>query len=137
MKKYLSLIYFALFLTCNTNGVSTDECKEHSCSNCYRILDENDNFVAQGSLSSNGTGLGIAWNGTDCNGNKVPCGKYLVVVNYGSKVSSMATVVTDENTVIVSGEKTMDSLRAACAGKYFEFKTENLFLTEVQGFCCQ
>lgn len=134
MIRILFAIVFFAFVTCKTTDVSEECTDPGNCSQCFKIYDEQNKFVNQGSIVAGG---GIYWAGTDCKGNNVPCGKYNVVMNYNGVTIEKEVAITDANAVIVTGKASRDSLRSACRGKYFEIYEETPFSSEIKGICCQ
>jgi hypothetical protein len=108
--------------------VGTGECTGptiYSCSGnpCQygHIFDYDGNFITE---TSGGTGNWY-WNGTDCNGDRVPCGGYTMVVylvrdGQTSSTTDQFLVIGDSTTESATREAPCDTLRAACEGTYYE-----------------
>lgn len=149
MAKNLSIITFLLtvFFSCGTDPEPSG-CIEPSsppCSdNCtyYRVYDADGNYITEGVATSAG---GVYWNGTDCHGVKVPCGKYRVrvtVIQYGSSMSqSNYVIMTDDSTQTAQGAASCDSLAENCSGNYVEttimvIDNEGIIRQDVGCACC-
>ncbi len=132
MKRSILGLAVALLFSCTPNG-NSDGCIEPgtSCSNCYRVYDDEGNFVAEGGA----TLQDISWDGTNCKGNKVPCGKYEVEATIQGYRFSHYTYVIDDNTTRANGRSACDDLKDRCGGTYFE--EESPFPDDVNCYCCQ
>ena len=116
----------AILLRCDTgkgecSGPTIHGCSGSICTYLY-IYDENGNFISEGAGSPR-----VYWNGTDCRGNKVPCGKYIVeshIVAYGSQQTTTEEIlVVDSTGTTRYGRSACDSLKAECSGHYAETNT--------------
>lgn len=134
MKKSILFIAAFMLLSCRPND-NSDGCPEPagSCNNCYRVYDDKDKFIFEGKYNGS-----IAWDGTDCKGNKVGCGKYKFVINYNGRSVSNSILVVDENTKSASGEESCDSLKESCIGTYSEQTGVSIGVPyELECICCQ
>lgn len=76
MKKLMTLMVALLVLFCGSED-KDGKCKDRgACNNCYKIYDSEGNYINGGTISENSSR--IPWDGKDCNGDSVPCGKYRV-----------------------------------------------------------
>lgn len=142
---YFSLIAILLCLFCKNPASKGDECNGPTINSCSgdictyaHIFDADGNFINE--ISASGVG-NVQWNGTDCNGNSVPCGKYVVtthVMYYGNhQTRSNILLVADRNgnSSSGSGDIECDSLEANCQGTYFETRLSDF--GDKNCLCCQ
>jgi hypothetical protein len=120
-----------ILLFCSPNSKES-KCKDPgSCNNCFRIYDSQGNYVDGGPLSED---LSHAyWDGRDCNGDSVACGKYKAEYAYQGQHISDEIIVTRPGATVVHNQSSCDSLRKACSGFFYEEQT-------VLGYtciCCQ
>jgi flagellar hook assembly protein FlgD len=98
------------------------DCSGDPCTYAH-IYDAQGNFIKEISNSVPGSYF-ISWDGTDCRGNKVSCGKYTVkqyIVAYGQSQSQTSIVMLkDSSTVVKNGRSACDSLKSNCTGNYVE-----------------
>lgn len=121
------LLFGITLIYCN-NSSSDEACSGptlHGCtgSQCVYsyIYDEQNHFINE--VSSSGMSF-VPWNGTDCRGNKVPCGKYRFehhVVVSGNELKSFEDFLfTDSTGTTKGGRSACDSLKKECSGHYAE-----------------
>lgn len=131
IRSLLLLTIVLLFAVCGLfdNG----KCKEpdSGCNNCIRIYNSDGDFVAEGDIDPV---RGVAyWNGTDCNGDSLPCGKYTSKVVYNGRHFTEETVLSSPGAIKKNDRKACDSLKAACKGFYYE-KDDEIF--GLSCLCC-
>lgn len=143
----LLLLIFPLFF-CNDPSKPAVNCEGptiHGCSSsqCFyvHIFDSNGNFVNEAS------GVGVDWrsyffwNGTDCHGTQVPCGKYTLkiysVVGGSSTLLIDYILVADSTSIVKSTRSQCDSLKNNCPGSYVESATSGMTGSNVGCLCCQ
>jgi hypothetical protein len=69
------------------------------------------------------------WNGKDCNGDSVACGKYQIEFVYQGQHISEDITVAGPGAVMKHDQSSCDSLRKVCTGFIYEEKTP-------QGYAC-
>jgi hypothetical protein len=144
-----SFILSFLFISCNSPSSNNNgPCSGptiHSCSGTMceyvHIFDANGNFIKEFSATLGG-GLTIAWDGTDCHGNKVGCGKYtakVYIVYNGQSTNQTSTfLITDSTSTHATGRSACDSLKSHSSGNYAETVTTSIGGGEDVGcVCCQ
>jgi hypothetical protein len=111
-----------ILLFCSPNNDESGNCKDPgSCNNCFRIYDSQGNYVDGGPISEE---LSQAyWDGRDCNGDSVACGKYKVEYTYQGQHISDEIIVTRPGSIVVHTQSACDSLRTACSGFFYEEQT--------------
>lgn len=126
----LAMAAFLLFMHCTTDD---GKCREpgSACDNCIRIYDMDGNYISGGSLS--GAGSGAYWDGKDCHGDSVPCGKYRVDMFYQGQYVSNEVVVSGPGAIIRNERSVCDSLEAACKGFFHEEET----FSGLTCICCE
>src|SRR5512140_3765769 len=78
------------------SGPTINSCSGDPCQYVH-IYDKDGNFINE---SSGPAGGYIYWNGSDCSGNPVPCGKYTLKIYYVS--SGGSSMITDY--IMVAGD---------------------------------
>jgi hypothetical protein len=148
---FLFLAIF-LLLTCN-NPFSSDKggCEaptDHGCGGgiCVyvQVFDANGTFIKELSGDAE-SGMNAYWDGTDCHGNQVGCGKYTVreYVEYNGQTNSQTSsiLIKDSSTVVKTGRAACDSLKKSCGGKYAESQISTIgdygISQDVGCICCQ
>jgi hypothetical protein len=143
------IIAVPLFLSCKspTSGdggpcgsPSITGCSGDPCGYCY-IYDSQNRLVNEGS----GQGMDqVYWNGTDCQGNAVPCGQYttklFIVSNGKTSPITGSILVAGANSKTAYGATACAALHDTCAGTYYETIGEyiegNSFVTGTICLCC-
>ncbi|NLW30154.1 MAG: hypothetical protein GXY77_01710 [Fibrobacter sp.] len=139
-----SLIAVLLCLSCGNPASEGGVCKGPTINSCSgdictyaHIFDADGNFVNE--ISASGIG-NLQWNGTDCNGDSVPCGKYMVTMhimyNGNHQTISDIMLVTGHNgnSSSGSGDTECDSLEVNCQGTYSETLSD---FGDRRCICCQ
>ena len=146
----LSVFPLFFFLFCS-NPTDEDGCGSptiHSCSGSQciytHIYDAYGNFIAE--TGSPGMGY-VMWDGKDCHGITVPCGKYIVehhVVSGGfEQTVREETLLKDSTAVTKYGRPACDSLRSVCSEGYAEAygsyidDENNLHSNDLYCICCE
>lgn len=140
---YFPLITVILCLSCGNPASEGDLCKGPTINSCSgdctyaHIFDADGNFVNE--ISASGIG-NLQWNGTDCNGDSVPCGKYMVTMhimyngNHQTISDIMLVTGRNGNSSSGSGDTECDSLEANCQGTYSETLSD---FGDRSCLCCQ
>ena len=119
----------------------------HSCggSQCVysHIYDAYGNFINE---AASNMGY-VYWDGRDCHGDSVGCGKYRVehhsVVSGFERVVTEYIIIKDENSTSACGRSACDSLKKECPGGYAEALSSyigsdgSIHSDEVCCICCQ
>ena len=123
----IAVLTCMVFFFCN-NAAQDEACSGptiHGCggSQCIYSYIYNDQGQFINEAVSNGVSA-IMWNGTDCRGNSVPCGKYRVehhmVVSGQERTATEEILLTDSTGTSAGGNAACDSLKGNCSGKYAE-----------------
>ncbi|GEM_PF-6199825 len=131
MKKSFIIMAAALFLFCGGEDES-GKCRDPgACNNCFKVYDSLGNYINGGSLLANSSYA--QWNGRDCNGDSVPCGRYEIVYVVQGQSMTTYTIVAGPGAVVRDGSSACDSLRNACSGFFYE---EDTFLGTTC-VCCE
>ena len=147
--KRLLFPFILLLISCN-NPSSEDSasCSGPNIHNCtgdpcayLHIFDSNGHFINEAS----GPATNIYWNGTDCHGRKVNCGKYvlfLYTISGGQTQVMVDTIlVVDSNSISRTGRTACDSLKNNCRGNYSEAIVTVFdgysFVKDIGCACCQ
>jgi len=80
MKKIMILMTALLGLFCQGEDGKCEDIG--ACNNCMKIYDFQGNYINGGPMSGSSP---VYWDGRDCNGDTVPCGKYRVVYVMGGR----------------------------------------------------
>lgn len=121
MKKQLTLIAASLFLLCGGEDES-GKCKDRgACNNCFKIYDSQGNYINGGSLSESSAYM--QWDGKDCNGDSVHCGKYQVKYVVNGRQTEMDFVVSGPEAIHKDSRSECESLEKACTGFFYEEQT--------------
>jgi|GEM_PF-4547386 hypothetical protein len=130
--------------TCREPSIT---CKSDTC-RFVHIFDKKGNFVVAHTLDamSNST-FSFAWDGKDCNGSQVPCGKYIskIYLSASGKTDTFSQniFVRGQNSEYATGRAACNSLHASCTGTYEELNsytidTNGVSIPDSIGcICCQ
>jgi hypothetical protein len=153
MKLIVSALTYCAFalicITCNSassndsggcGGPTVSGCSGDPCAYTF-IYDSKGNFIKEIS-SSMGESIRAYWDGTDCHGKKVGCGKYTVtqhIVYQGqSQSQTFSVMVKDSLTIVKNGSNACDSLKRSCSGNYSENISYGIDGDEgVECMCCK
>lgn len=121
MKKLMALMVALLVLFCgeeDENGKCVDR---GACNNCFKIYDSQGNYI-------NGIPFPedlspVYWDGKDCNGDSVPCGKYKVVYTINGINRENDLIVAGSGAIQKNSRSECDSLKKECTGLFYEEET--------------
>lgn len=131
MKKLLILMATSLVLFCGSEDES-GKCKDRgACNNCFKIYDSQGNYINGGNISENLSY--VYWDGKDCNGDSVPCGKYKVEYVINGRHVENDLVVSKPGAIQKRSRSECDSLKKACTGFFYEEQT----MTGISCICCE
>jgi hypothetical protein len=149
---FLPLAVFFL-LTCN-NPSSNDKggCAASGFHGCdgggicvyVHLSDANGTFIKEMTGAAE-NGMNVYWDGTDCRGNRVGCGKYTIreTIEYNGQTTSQTSsvLIKDSASVAGTGRAACDSLRKNCTGTYAESPVSTLGDYGISGdvgcICCK
>lgn len=120
MKKLMILIVASLVLFCGED--ENGKCKDRgACNNCYKIYDSQGNYINGGTFSENLSP--VYWDGKDCNGDSVPCGKYKIEYTINGMHRGNDLIVAGSGAIKKNSRSECDSLKKECTGFFYEEET--------------